>query len=125
MKPSIVAGPALRGLAVNRDPIIERLRRGLLEAGLDCGCRDAAAGMLDRIGAEQDRARRAAGLGDARKMRDAIRLVLRLLDELDEIGIDEADPTAFNEIAGLFRDIGDFAVFGSAGALRAGGRDCR
>lgn len=105
----------------SNDSVIERLRRGIAEAGLDCGCREKADHMLDRVGAEEDLVRRAGGLADARRMRDAIVIVLALLGELDELGPDEPDRSAFHEMAGLFQDIADFASFGATAARRAAG----
>ena len=109
---------------VNRSPgetVVERLRRGIAEAGLDCGCRESANDMIDRIDAEEDLIVRADGLAEARKMRDAIVMVLALLGELDELMPDEPDRTAFHEIASLFRDVADFASFGAEAARRAAG----
>ena len=104
-----------------RESVVDRLRRGLSEANLDCGCRDAANEMLDQVGVEAELIRRADALVDARKMRDAIVLVLALLGELDDLMPDEPDRTAFDEVAGLFQDIADFAAFGAAAARRAAG----
>ena len=111
--------------AVNRpdggETVVERLRRGIAEAELDCGCRETANDVIDRIGAEEDLIIRADGLAEARKMRDAIVMVLALLGELDELMPDEPDRTAFHEIASLFRDVADFASFGAEAARRAAG----
>jgi len=104
-----------------RESVVDRLRRGLSEANLDCGCREAANEMLDRVGAEAELVRCADALVDARKMRDAIVLVLALLGELDDLMPDEPDRSAFDEISGLFQDIADFAAFGAAAARRAAG----
>lgn len=104
-----------------RESVVDRLRRGLSEANLDCGCREAANEMLDQVGAEAELVRRADALVDARKMRDAIALVLALLGELDDLMPDEPDRSAFDEIAGLFQDVADFAAFGAAAARRAAG----
>ncbi|MBS3652324.1 hypothetical protein KEU06_27410 [Pseudaminobacter sp. 19-2017] len=101
--------------------IVERLRRELNEAGLDCGCRDAADAMLERIGAEEGLARRAEGLANARRMRDAIVIVTALLCELDELTPEEPDRTAFHEIASLFQDVADFAASGALAARQAAG----
>jgi hypothetical protein len=109
-------------LPTNNESVVERLRRGLAEAGLDCSCREAASDMLDRAGLEEDLLRRAGGLADARKMRDAIVLVVALLGELDDLMPDEPDRTAFHEIAGLFNDVGDFAAYGAEAARRAAGQ---
>ena len=42
--------------AVNRpdggETVVERLRRGIADAELDCGCRETANDVIDRIGAE-------------------------------------------------------------------------
>jgi hypothetical protein len=102
--------------------VVTRLRRGLAEAGLDCACRDKANALLDRIGGEVDRATRDAALGEARKMRDAILVVVALLGELDDLGVDELDKSAFGEIAALFRDLSDFADHGADSTLRAAGQ---
>lgn len=104
-----------------RETVVDRLRRGLSEANLDCGCREAANEMLDQVGAEAELIRRADALVDARKMRDAIVLVLALLGELDDLMPDEPDRSAFDEIAGLFQDVADFAAFGATAARRAAG----
>lgn len=108
-------------LGRNHETVVDRLRRGLTEADLDCGCRDMATSLLDRIGTEQELMRRANGLADARKMRDAIVLVLALLGELDDLMPEEPDHTAFHEIAGLFEDIADFATYGAKASLHAAG----
>ena len=104
-----------------RETVVDRLRRGLSEANLDCGCRETANEMLDQVGAEAELIRRADALVDARKMRDAIVLVLALLGELDDLMPDEPDRSAFDEIAGLFQDVADFASFGATAARRAAG----
>jgi hypothetical protein len=104
-----------------RETIVERVRRGLSEAGLECGCRDAANDLLDQVGAEESLVRRAGGLADARKMRDAIVVVLALLGELDELMPDEPDRSAFYEIADLFDDVSGFAAFGAQAARQAAG----
>lgn len=66
--------------------------------------------------------RRADGLADARQMRDAIFLVLRLLEELDDIDAGEPDLSAFEGFADLFDDIADFALCGAEAAMRAASR---
>ncbi|MCV0396743.1 MAG: hypothetical protein K5872_22440 [Rhizobiaceae bacterium] len=109
-------------LSAEQETVVERLRRGIAETGLECGCREAADDMLDRVGAEDDLVRRAAGLADARKMRDAIVVVLALLGELDDLMPDEPDRSAFFEIAGLFQDVADFAAYGADAARRAAGQ---
>jgi hypothetical protein len=108
--------------SVEKDTVVERLRRGMAEAGLDCRCRETANDVLDKVGAEEDLILRAGGLADARKMRDAIVVVLALLGELDELMPDEPDRTTFHEIAGLFQDVAEFASWGAAAARRAAGQ---
>lgn len=105
-----------------RESLVERVRREIAEANLACDCRETANEALDKVGAEEDLIRRAAGLADARKMRDAILVVLTLLGELDELMPDEPDRTAFHEIACLFQDVADFASFGAEAAQRAAGQ---
>lgn len=109
-------------LSDGHETVVERLRRSIAEAGLDCGCREAANDMLDRVGEEEDFVRRAGGLADARKMRDAIVVALALLGELDDLMPDEPDRSAFHEIAGLFQDVAGFAAYGATSAIRAAGQ---
>lgn len=118
----VAALDADRNVQFDETSVVTRVRRGLAEAGLDCRCKETANAVLDRIGEEGDRASREAALGDARKMRDAILILLTLLGELDEITVDEPDKTSFQEIAGLFRDMADFAAHGAESALRATGQ---
>jgi hypothetical protein len=115
-------GMMVATLPPGNESVVERLRRGIAEADLDCNCREAANDILDRAGVEQELVRRAAGLADARKMRDAIVIVLALLGELDELMPDEPDRSAFHEIAGLFQDVADFAAFGATAAMRGAGQ---
>jgi hypothetical protein len=99
-------------------PLIERVRRGLAEEGTDCGCRETANELLDRIRADEDFVRCASGLADARRMRDAIVALIALLRELDAVRPDEPDRSTFHEISGLFRDMSEFASFGADAARR-------
>ena len=115
-------GMAAATLAAAPESVVERLRRGIAEAGLACNCREAANDMLDQVGVEEDLVRRAGGLADARKMRDAIVIVLALLGELDDLMPDEPDRSAFHEIAALFQDVADFAAYGATAAIRAAGQ---
>jgi hypothetical protein len=115
--------PSLPASSETVDSVVARLRQALDDAGLDCDCRNAADAALDRLDAEEDLRRRTAGLADARRMRDAIVLVLGLLGELDELTPDEPDRSAFQSVAGLFEDIADFAAFASGAANRAAGRE--
>lgn len=110
-----------RPLSETNGSFVEQLRRRIAEAGLDCGCQEVANDALDRADAEEELIRRAAGLADARRMRDAIVMVLALLEELDELMPDEPDRSAFHEIAGLFQDVAEFAAFGAASARQAAG----
>ena len=104
---------------------VVRLRQGLAEAGLDCTCRDKANAVLDSFDAEQTARRRATALADARRMRDAIVIVLALLGEVDEVTPEEPDVSAFDAIEPLFAaarqgmglEAETYALFGhSAGA---------
>lgn len=105
----------------NMPSLVERLRRELSEARLDCGCQETANKMLDRVDAEDELVRRGSGLADARRMRDAIVIVLALLGELDELVPDEPDGSAFMEIADLFEDVSGFATVGAQAARTAAG----
>lgn len=109
-------------MPVGDGTVVEGLRTGIAAAGLDCGCQDAANDMLDRVDRDDRLARRTSGLADARKMRDAIVLVLALLEELDDLMPDEPDRSALHEIAGLFRDVADFATHGAASVILAAGK---
>jgi hypothetical protein len=78
--------------------------------------------MLDRLRVEERLVRKASGLADARKMRDAIVLVVALLGELDDLMPDEPDRSALHEIAGPFQDVADVAAYGLTSAIRAAGQ---
>ena len=114
------AASLVRAAPANALPsVAERLRQGA-KAGL--GSRRTKADKVpDRLESEEELVRRASGLADARRMRDAIVIVASLLEELEDLRPDEADRTAFHELADLFQDVADFAAFGAAAALRAGG----
>ncbi|WP_147448165.1 hypothetical protein [Mesorhizobium sp. YM1C-6-2] len=118
---AMVPPPISPVLPAGRETVVERLRRRLAEAPLDCGCRDVADDLLDRASAEENLMRRADGLADARKMRDAIVVVLALLGELDELTPDEPDLSVFGEIADLFEDVTEFAALGAKAARQAAG----
>lgn len=111
-------------LLVPQEPssVVGRLRRGIANAGLDCGSQEAANDMLDRLRVEERLVRKASGLADARKMRDAIVLVVALLGELDDFMPDEPDRSALHEIAGPFQDVADVAAYGLTSAIRAAGQ---
>ena len=116
---------AIAFATIGRHPdrtVVERLRQGIAEAGLDCGCRATANDLVDKLSAEEDLIMRSSGLAEARKMRDAILIVTALLGELDDLVPDEPDRTAFHEIASLFQDVVEFASFGAEAATRAAGR---
>ncbi len=118
---AMVPPPISPVLPAGRETVVERLRRRLAEAPLDCGCRDVADDLLDRASTEESLLRRAEGLADARKMRDAIVIVLALLGELDELTPDEPDLSVFGEIADLFEDVTEFAALGAKAARQAAG----
>lgn len=116
-----IAFAAIGRRSAGTGTVVERLRQGIADAGLDCGCRETANELVDRLGAEEDLIMRSSGLAEARKMRDAILIVTALLGELDELMPDEPDRTAFHEIASLFQDVVEFASFGAEAATRAAG----
>ncbi|WP_370321924.1 hypothetical protein [Oricola sp.] len=89
--------------------IVDRLRQGLAEAGLDCRCNERAERIFDQV----EEMGRAGALEEARRMRDAIAIIMVLLTELDELNVNDADPSAFGEIADLFEDLGDHAIRGA------------
>jgi hypothetical protein len=102
--------------------MVERLRRGLDEAELDCACREVANVMLDQVGREEDLVRRRGALADAIAMRDGIVAVLELIGELDDISLDEPDRSAFHEVASLFQHVAKLAASGEIAATRAAGK---
>jgi len=120
--PRTPCSPFLPAAPLTMDGVVARLRRAMHDAGLDCDCRDAADAALDHLDAAESLRRRSAGIADARRMRDAIVLVLGLLGDLDELTPDEPDRSAFAAVADLFQDISDFAAFASLAAHRAAGR---
>ncbi|TIL59984.1 MAG: hypothetical protein E5Y79_12845 [Mesorhizobium sp.] len=113
--------PTLPIESLTRPSLVERLRQGVAGAALERQCAKAANGMPDYVGLEGDLVQRAGGPADARRMRDAIVLVLALLGELDELMPDEPDRSAFHEIADLFQDVSEFAAFGMEAARQAAG----
>lgn len=116
-----INGTGIGSLATESRSMVERLRRGLDEAELDCACREVANVMLDRVSREDDLVRRGGALADAIAMRDGIVAVLELLGELDDISHDEPDRSAFYEIASLFQYIAELAASGEIAATRAVG----
>ena len=107
------------GIHTGEIPIVDGLRLGLAGAGLDCRCKSQAERVLDQV----DEIRRADALKEARRMRDAIAVVMVLLTELDELSADESDLSAYGEIADLFEDLADHASRGAmCGRLLARGR---
>ena len=69
MRTKVAAATALS--MINRHPdgretVVQRLRRGLAEAGLDCGCRETANDLVDKVGTEEELMIRAGGLAEAR-----------------------------------------------------------
>lgn len=117
-----INGPGIERLATDFQSMVERLRRGLAEADLDCACREVANVMLDQVGREEDLVRRGGALADAIAMRNGIVAVLELLAELDDIRPDEPDRSAFHEIARLFQDVAELAASGEIAATRAAGK---
>ncbi len=85
---------------------VDRFRRVLTGVALDCKCRAALDGVLDRFSAFERRRLLRDGLRQARFQRDKIASQLRLLAELDEINEREADRSVFEELALLFDEIG-------------------
>lgn len=107
------------GVDIRESSIVDRLRQGLTEAGLDCHCSDRAERIFDQV----EEIRRAGALEEARRMCDSIAIIMVLLTELDELTVNEADYSAFNEIADLFEDLVDHASRGAVLArLLATGR---
>lgn len=121
MVADIGPAPTLPIEFLTRPSLVERVRQGMAGAALHRECPTAANSVPDRVDPEDDLVRRAGGLADARRMRDAIVIVLALLGELDELMPDEPDRSAFHEIADLFQDVCEFASFGGKAARQAAG----
>lgn len=100
--------------------VIARLTAILGNVELDCTCRsrldDAVARFADL---ERLREQRLL-LADARQQVARIGALLDFLKELDEIGLQEADVTVFDEISQLFEDVSAAARQGAADARRLG-----
>lgn len=76
----------------------------------------------DDHGEELRLIRRTEMLAKAREMRTSIDIVVTLLGELDEVSPEEEDTTVFQEMADLFRDIGEFSAKGAAASRDLLGR---
>jgi hypothetical protein len=117
-KPFPVSQPKRR--EADSETLGNRLRREFAAAGLYFA--DKGGGPSSSATIEDLLARRAGGLADARKMRDAIIIVTALLGKLDELGAEARDASEYDEIISLFQDIADFAAFGADATRRAGAR---
>lgn len=93
-----------------KDDLVLRLRRLLSGVDLDCECRTALHGALDRFTALEYRRQMRRALAEARENRDQIIARLAFLAEIDEITEQELDRTVFAEVAALFDEIGAAAV---------------
>lgn len=98
--------------------IAHRLRNVLLQADLDCGCRQTLSGALERFAALEQRRTARGSIAAARLHKARIVAVLHFLSELDEVTDGESDRSVFEEMALAFLDIAEAAAAGAA-ALRA------
>lgn len=96
--------------ATESQDFMVRLHRVLSSAQLDCECRTALDGMLDRFSTLECRRQLRKDLRDARRRRDQIATLLSFLKELDEITEREVDHTVFDEMASLFDEISTSAA---------------
>jgi hypothetical protein len=93
--------------------LMARVRSRLAEAGLDRRCREEIENNLDRFAEKDADEAFLSLLMQARGMRDAIATLLAYLAELDELGPEEGDVSAFSEAADLFEDISQAAEVGA------------
>ena len=98
--------------------LLEKMRSGLADAGLECHCRDKVDGLLDQLRKSLWRRERAQALSDARSMRDRIVGFLGFLEELDDLTPEEQDFTCFQEVAVIFEDMSAAARTGAMAARR-------
>jgi hypothetical protein len=116
--PIVIDRPAGSGAEV--DPLVGRLANLLSGVDLDCACRTKLDDALARF-ADLERLReRRQLLADARQQVARINTLLDFLRELDDLGLNEADRTVFDEVAQLFEDVAAAARQGAADAQRLG-----
>jgi hypothetical protein len=102
------------------DPLVGRLANLLSGVDLDCACRAKLDDALARF-ADLERIReRRQLLSDARQQVARINALLDFLKELDDLGLNEADRTVFDEVAQLFEDVAAAARQGAADARQLG-----
>ncbi|WP_244607336.1 hypothetical protein [Bosea sp. CS1GBMeth4] len=97
--------------------LIVRLRRVLRPEDLDCTCREALDGALDRFDRLERRREARRRLAAARDHKDRIAALLSFLAELDTLTEAETDRSVFEEMALLLVEIARSAEAGAA-ALR-------
>lgn len=113
-----VSDELLRGEPpVSVSDLIGRLRRVLRPEDLDCTCREALDGALDRFDRLERRREARRRLATARDHKDRIAALLSFLAELDTLTEVEADRSVFEEMALLLVEIARSAEAGAA-ALR-------
>lgn len=95
---------ALLNPTASKDLII-RLQRILAAAQLNCQCRAALDGALERFSALESHRTLKSALAEARHQREWIAAQLAFLAELDEITELETDDSVFEEVAALFDEI--------------------
>ncbi|QKV18648.1 hypothetical protein [Oricola thermophila] len=95
--------------------MFNQMRDADMHAGHDAGpgFSHGVALAAGRDASELEQIRRANALAEARRMRNAIAMVMVLLKEIDDIETGEPDLSAFAEIAGLFGDVAEFAARGA------------
>jgi hypothetical protein len=93
-----------------KDDLVARLHRLLSAVDLDCDCRAALHGALERFTALEYRRQMRRALAEARENKDQIIARLAFLAEVDEITEHERDRTVFTEVAMLFDEIGTAAA---------------
>jgi hypothetical protein len=92
---------------------VQRIRGVIGSVALDCDCRERVNDALERFAVmEQDRIDR-RHLLSSRQHRATIATLVELLAELEDIGWQETDRSAFAELALLFEDIARHALAGA------------
>lgn len=100
--------PAAAGTA----EVARRIRNALAAANIDCKCRGRLDDALDRFARlEQQRTTRHLLL-QAQHQRQRIASLLELLQEIEDLTVNEVDPTVFDELAALFEDVAAAARIG-------------
>jgi len=93
--------------------LTQRIEHILDGASLDCVCRERLHDVLRRFAEfETTRVQRRA-LANACNQRQRITSLLKLMEELEDLNVNEADTSVFTELAYLFDDVANSAHLGA------------